>query len=336
MPHGDALFEPVLATLVADRSTLFGAPGAELEIVRRIDGAFSSVCQVNVRHASHTTSAYLKILKPRRPGQEESDMIDRMLKREYLATRALHEALDQDRQIGAVRPLAWLPEHRALVTEEAQGRPLGELLTSNARSAGELAAVAGRVGRWIRTYQSLVQTSESVAVVAFDERRAYVDVRLAGLVGRVLSPAERQAALARFDALVREIGTATVPAVAIHADLNPLNIIVQEDGRVTVIDFTMAKAGTIYHDLSHLYFHLALGGARHRRRRQAYAEMRRALLEGYAPGLSPGDSLFRLMMLVHGVCHVALLAERRVPVVDAAYRWFMKRRWKACERLQEA
>jgi hypothetical protein len=34
------------------------------------------------------------------------------------------------------------------------------------------------------------------------------------------------------------------------------------------------------------------------------------------------------MLLQHGVCHIALTAERRVPVVDAAYRWFMRRRWR--------
>jgi hypothetical protein len=30
---------------------------------------------------------------------------------------------------------------------------------------------------------------------------------------------------------------------------------------------------------------------------------------------------------------VALLAERRVPLVDAAYRWFLQRRWRECEQL---
>jgi hypothetical protein len=44
--------------------------------------------------------------------------------------------------------------------------------------------------------------------------------------------------------------------------------------------------------------------------------------------LSADDPLFRLMLLQQGVCHIALMAERRVPVVDAAYRWFMRRRWR--------
>jgi hypothetical protein len=30
---------------------------------------------------------------------------------------------------------------------------------------------------------------------------------------------------------------------------------------------------------------------------------------------------------------VALLAERRVPVLDPLYRWFLRRRWRLCDRL---
>ncbi len=121
-------------------------------------------------------------------------------------------------------------------------------------------------------------------------------------------------------------------AVPIHADLTPLNIIVDESGRTTVLDFTMAKTGTQHHDLSHVYFHLQLMAARRRGREAPFRALQQALLSGYAPALTAEDPLFRLMLLQHGVCHVALLAERRVPVLDAAYRWFMRRRWRLCER----
>jgi aminoglycoside phosphotransferase (APT) family kinase protein len=43
--------------------------------------------------------------------------------------------------------------------------------------------------------------------------------------------------------LCREIGVSALPAVAIHADLTPMNIIVDQAGRVAVLDFTMAKKG---------------------------------------------------------------------------------------------
>ena len=62
-------------------------------------------------------------------------------------------------------------------------------------------------------------------------------------------------------------------------------------------------------------------------------ELQRALRAGYSPSLSEADPLFQLMLIQHVACHVALLAARRVPVVDLAYRWFVRRRWLTCLRM---
>jgi hypothetical protein len=112
-----------------------------------------------------------------------------------------------------------------------------------------------------------------------------------------------------------------------------MNVIVGEDGRVTVLDFTMAKTGTPHHDLAHLYFHLALTASRRRRRAPVYAAVQQAMLRGYDPGLTPDAPLFRLMLWQHAICHVAMLAERSVGPLDPVYRWFVRRRWGVCARL---
>lgn len=330
MSDGRSVLDRVLAALSADPSTEFGAPGARVEILHRVDGPFSTVHRVRIHTAERTTCAYIKVLKPRNQSPERLAVADRWLTREFEASRQLHDVLRQDGRMGAMRPIACLPEYRAIVTEEVSGRPFGELLAEATRPTAELAAIAAQVGTWVRIYQEIVPAPGEIAL---SERRQYLDERLALLEGRVLSRADRAAALDRFDRLAAEIGTPAVRAVAIHADLSPLNVMVDDAGRVTVIDFTMAKTGTVLHDLTHLYFHLELMGARHRGRQAAFREMQRALLAGYSPGLSPDDPLFRLMLLQHGVCHVAMLAERRVPLLDAAYRWFMRRRWRLCERM---
>jgi Ser/Thr protein kinase RdoA (MazF antagonist) len=330
MSHGRDIFDTVLAALAADKSTAFGAPGAQVEVLRRIDGLFSAVQRVRIQTPARTIHAYVKVLKPRRPGADELAYLDRMLTREYRATQALHDALRQDRAIGAVRPLALLPAYRALVTEEVPGRPFGELLVETDHSTDELAVVASNIGRWVRLYQGLDGAAGHIDVA---EQRSYIDDRLKLLEGRVLSSADRQSTLQRVDALAREIGCPSVRAVPIHADLTPLNIIVDATGRTTVLDFTMAKTGTVYHDLSHLYFHLELMATGMRGRSASFRALQHALLSGYAPTLTAADPLFRLMLLQHGICHVALMAERRVPVIDAAYCWFMRRRWRVCERM---
>jgi Phosphotransferase enzyme family len=319
-----------MTALAVDRSIDFGVPGARVTVLRRIDGPFSAVQRVKVETPARTTHAYVKILKPKRPGNEELGRIDRILKREYLATRSLYQALRESDTMSAVRPIAWLPEHRALVTEEVPGRPLADLLVGGKRPIDELVAVARNVGTWIRLYQSIEPTD---GVVDLAQRRVYVEDRLKLLGGRVLTADDHRGALNNFDQLASEIGSRTIPAVAIHADLTPHNIIVDDQGRMTVLDFTMARTGTAYHDLSHVYFHFAIMGARHPRRLEMFRTLRRELLSGYSPALTDDDPLFRLMLLQHGVCHVALLAERRVPIVDAAYCWFMRRRWRLCERI---
>ena len=322
-------FVAVLEVLAADRALEFGKPGARVDQLSTVNGPFSSVRRVRI-HTDRTTHAYIKILKPRTAGAEELARTRAMLEREFAATRALYETLRQDDSIGAVRPMAWIPELRAIVTEEVPGRPLTQVLAEATVITDPLLSVAARIGQWARSYQSTVPTGGTIALAA---QRAYVDARLQVLEGRVLSAGGRRRVLDQFDELAATMPTSEWPAVAIHADLSPGNLIVDDRGRVTVLDFTMAKSGTQHHDLSHVYFHLALLAERHRHRAALFHGLQAAMLHGYDPRLSDGDPLFRMMLMQHGVCHLALLAERRVPLLDLPYRWFLRRRWKTCEQI---
>jgi Ser/Thr protein kinase RdoA (MazF antagonist) len=329
MPDPASGFEPVLARLKSDAQTPFGVPGAEIEPLRRIEGPYSTVLRVRVRTGASTTYAYVKVSRPRGEGPEETARLQRFLLREYRATRALNDALGARHDVGALRPLAFLPEFNAIVTEEVSGEPLAALVKRARRADSALLESFHRVGRWLRMYQGMEEPS---ALVDLAERRAYLDDRLALLVGRIITPATRAEVLAHIDPLRRELDGRRIPAVLIHADLTLTNVMVGTDGRVTVLDFAMAKTGTPVHDLAHMHFHLSLAAGRRMRRTALYAELQRALLAGYDPELSAGDPLFRLMLWQHAVCHVAMLAERRVPFGDLAYRWFLKRRWESCVR----
>jgi Ser/Thr protein kinase RdoA (MazF antagonist) len=201
------------------------------------------------------------------------------------------------------------------------------LLAEATAASAPLLEAARRVGRWIRAYQQIAPVDGRVELA---ERRAYIDERLRQLDGDVFDGSVRTAVLARVDGLCRAIGTGSVAAVAIHADLTPTNVLVGNDGRVTVLDFTMAKTGTAVHDLAHMYFHVATLGRRGRRRGHIdiAGAVQRALLEGYDASIAEHDPLFVLMVWQHAVCHVAMLAERRIPFGRAAYRWFLRRRWQ--------
>jgi len=190
----------------------------------------------------------------------------------------------------------------------------------------ELAAIAERIGAWVRMYQRITGAR---GVLSLADQRAYVDERLRYLTPRVLTAADRTRALHMFDALAARV-TTQQPLVAIHADLCPANILVTPAGQVTVLDFAMANAGTRFHDLSHLFMHLAFLDWRPHLRATGVGAMQAALLRGYDPGISAADPLFRLMLLQHVVCHVTLLADRDAGVLDPAYRWLAGFRWRCC------
>jgi phosphotransferase family enzyme len=322
-------FETVLERLKSDVHTPFGAPGAVVEALRRIDGPYSSVLRVRVRSGERTTYAYIKVSRPRDATAEEAARVQRFLLREYLATCRLRDAFDGRTDVGALRPIALLPEAHAIVTEEVSGQPLGALVRRARHPDASLLECFRRVGCWVRLYQTLDSPAEGVDL---SERRAYLDERLSLLEGRILTTTVRREVLARVDALRERAGGRPIPAVPIHADLTPTNVIIGADGRVTVLDFAMAKTGTAFHDLAHMHFHLSLAASRHRNRQSLYEALQRALLVGYDNTLTAADPLFQLMLWQHAVCHVAMLAERRLTAGDFAYRWFVKRRWRSCVR----
>ena len=325
MSRGTAEFEPVIAELARNAAAHFGAESVEIEPVRRIDGPYSSVLNVRVSGGDAQSGAYIKLYKPRSNSEADLARADRFLQREFRATSALHAALAAQPELGALRPIACLPAHRAIVTAEVIGRPFGDLLTDASAGAGRILEVGRRVGRWVRAYQRIAPADGQLELA---ERRDYIDERLRHLQDTVLDEAGRRQILTTVDALSAAIGAPSVPAVAIHADLTPMNVLVGHDGRVTVLDFTMAKAGSIYHDLAHMYFHLGLFAQRRRSQAPLAQDVQRALLEGYDPSLSAYDPLFALMVWQHAVCHLAMLADRRIPFGRAAYRWLLRRRWR--------
>jgi tRNA A-37 threonylcarbamoyl transferase component Bud32 len=320
-------FEPVLAALAAGAEEYFGDAGAAIEAVERHDRPFSALLRVRVRAQGVDTYAFIKMHKRRGSGPEELAQQRRFVEREYRATRRLQEAFAGKAGLNALRPLAVLPEHLTIVTEQVQGRTLDQVLRQSLWGAGPRAAAvaaAERVGAWVRTYQDVTAVEGALSL---HERREYLDVRLVKLTGSMLTAVERTLALRVFDQLAARVNPPAPPLVAIHADLTPTNIIVGTDGRVTILDFAMAKSGARHHDLSHLFFHLDRLSWR-RLMPDHVAEVQHALLRSFDPATSASDPLFALMLLQHAVCHIAQLAERDVRTLRPAYRAFVRRRWQ--------
>lgn len=327
-------FEPVLAALAAGAQQYFGDAGAIVEPVARFERKFSALLRLRVKAGGRDSHAFAKVFKPRFSTPEELAALRRWVEREFSASKRLHEALHPQQGLSTLRPVAVFPDDLAIVTEEVVGTTFERMLRDalwGRRVAAPPDLVAERIGAWIRTYQTVI---EAEGVLDLSERREYLDVRLNRLAAAgAFSDADAAAVHEKFDALRSEIGTGVQPLVAIHADLNPGNILVSDGGDVTVLDFSMAKVGARFHDLSHLYMHLEFVRWRPRLKAGIISAAQTALLRGYDPASSPSDPLFQLLLLQHLVCHVALLAERPSGPLDPAVRWFVRRRWAKCARL---
>ena len=327
-------FAPVLTALAAGSQQYFGDSRAVLEPVARLERPFSALLRLRVTAGGRESHAFLKVLKPQRSTPDELAYLRRSAAREFSATKSLYDAVDTQSGMTALRPVALFAEDMAILTEEVAGTGFDRVLRDalwGRRTVAPIDAVAERIGAWVRTYQRVIQVEGELSL---DERRDYLDVRLRRLLDAdVLTETQRAIVLRYHDQIASEIGSGTVPAVAIHADLCPTNILVGPDGGVTVLDFTMAKSGTRFHDLAHLYMHLKFMRWRPRLKPTIIDAAQEALLRGYDPAVSASDPLFRLMLLQHLVCHVALLAERQTGALEPAYRWFLRRRWARCGRV---
>jgi hypothetical protein len=195
-----------------------------------------------------------------------------------------------------------------------------------------LAAIAARIGAWVREYQRVVGAS---GVLSLADQREYIDERLRHITPRILSADERKRTLGLFDTLAADVSPTDQPLVAIHADLCPGNILVTPGGGVSVLDFAMVQSGTRYHDVAHLFMHLERLKERPRLRKAFVGTFQAALLRA-CHGLGPQpDPLFRLMLLQHAVCHVTQLADHAGGRLEPLIRWLIRRRWGASLRVPE-
>lgn len=323
-------FRPVLTKLAAHGRRYFGADRVELQPIGQVERPFSTLLRVRVGGAAAVDEAFVKILKPRADTPDEIASMRRNVLADFEMTRRVHDGLAAYPGLTAVRPIACFPEDLAIVTEEARGRTLADLLSSRAagvrsrRTVEALGATLRGIGAWLKAAQAALTPDRDVSP---DRMRAYLDTRLRDLEARgpVRLTPQGRAAIEAFRDRLLAASAPDLRAVWIHADFCPENIIVR-DGRVTVLDFTMAKGGTVYHDLSHLYLRLDAMQAKPWFTARVIGRLQRDLLEGFEPGLSPARPLFTLMLLQHVLCDLVAMRDGSGGAIARLYAQRLHRR----------
>lgn len=335
-------FRPVLGKLTAEGPRYFGFEVLRVEAVRQIERPFSTVLQIRAAGERETASAFVKLLKPRQDTPAETESMRQNAVKDFEMTTRVFQGLVPYPGLTAVRPLACFPQDLAIVTEEAPGSTLAQLLRAahgwpGRRRLEQLIASVRQAGAWVKAVQTALP--QDVGVTA-DNVRSYFDRRLNELEAADpmrLSRSGRQRLEDHREYLIsRALAEARAEAfhgVWIHADFCPENLIIR-DGHLTVLDFTMAKTGTVYHDVSHLYLWLESMTAKPWFRPHVVAVLQRELLDAFESGLTPDRPLFRLMLLQHVLCHllgIRLSTRRSLSGLYAARLHARHRQWLAAE-----
>jgi hypothetical protein len=92
-----------------------------------------------------------------------------------------------------------------------------------------------------------------------------------------------------------------------------------------VLDFAMAKRGTRLHDLTRLYLQVELLGAKPRFRSSVLGKLQLALLRGFDAALTTSDPLFRYMLMLHRINHLATVSSRKSPFRESLYNLYLRR-----------
>ena len=198
-----------------------------------------------------------------------------------------------DPRLGAVRPLDYIPELRAIVMEVVEQPTLRRLVWKSARrwSSARQADVDRAVrhaGAWLREFHAFPPDENETATLRED--RADVVGALAAY-GRFLEQ-ELDDARSFADAVATASRRApallptTLPLGLGHGDFAPRNVFVSAEGRVTVVDMIGKWRVPIYEDLA--YFITALRAAGPQRLtyglalpRERLDRLERELLAGY-------------------------------------------------------
>jgi hypothetical protein len=335
-PNDDARwpvrFRPVLRRLVQNAPRYFGAEDVKIEPVRELDRPFSTLLQIRVLGGPHVQGAFVKVLKPRWTSAEQIESTKQNVIREFDITSRVHAALLEHKELAAVRPVACLPELCALVTAQTLGANLASVLTRSAcgwasDGATQRQSVAvRRAAAWLRAAQH--ELGGDHGTVDFDVVRTYLERRFIDLerTGPVRLTARGRVALERYcERLIAAARrTDDLRRVWIHADYCPDNIIAGA-AELTVLDFTMAKTGTLYHDVSHLFMRIDAMRMKPWLSASAIDRVQTELLEGFEPGLRPERPLFALMLLQHVVCHQLALQAVLGSVSQLTARWMHRR-----------
>lgn len=332
----DRLIESALGRL-AEQGRGWLASGAPVEVRVRVERTrpFSYLVWADLVGSARTLPVVVKI--PRAPGDDWT----RRLAQEYLMSRALAPRLAERGADIVATALAFFPDIPALVTAAVPGSDLRALIDRYGRwraNPAEIETLEGAchaAGRLLRTFQAV--TARPAVRLDFDEVLAYIDVRLRALVELQAPRIDgewRVGLLRALESWRHRLDPAELRVSGIHGDFCPSNVIYESD-RAVLIDCSMFRAGSVFHDVTRFHHQLGLFCHKPTFRADVLERARRAFLRGYGEPGVVGSTLFRVFTVQHVLCHwVGCLRQTPTSLRERLYnRWLCTRHRREVEGL---
>jgi len=319
---------PVIARLRSQAHEFWPETTPEdFQIVRHLARPYSNVYRLRLvcRHEPSTHFVYAKILAPAKKFQTVPEKYLTRLASEFDAGQRLHKALCLEKEFAIIKPVACYPEFLAIVSEEAPGESLANLIAREAKlysSAGKLERLAEHCRRAGHALAAIQKVTAEVSRFEPAELLEYVDLRLQRLLESRQVPfaaADRQQIIKFLENAIPVIPAEQLLVSGTHGDYAPFNLLAAPE-KITVADFTMFKSGSVYNDLT--YFYHRLEGYLHKPfyRPPTIRHLQKAFLNGYAEASSEtkpawrvsNDLLFKIFLIKHVVNNYSAIMRQRV------------------------
>ena len=202
-----------------------------------------------------------------------------------------------------------------LVTEEAPGRPVSDLVLRRSVSHGTLMALYS-AGKWLRWFQSLPVKSGDENSFTDDDPAdlvEYCDLRIQKILELGYGwPADR--IRRRLKATLRQLTQQFSPEDSrprwTHGDYSPGNVF-WDGSTLTPLDFAMAKLDLPLVDVTYLIHRLEMLRVYFPWKRWPMAAWKRAILRGYGRPDAERSPMYQAMMIRHLHCRLKTYVRRR-------------------------
>lgn len=319
---GDA----VVQRLLSEANLLWpDARPRAITIAQKFFRPYSTVYRLQLRCADDKPSPvlYAKVFQPSAHNLHNQKKYLERLQTEFEVARQLCAVFPDQPQFAFVRPVAYYPELLALVTAEARGRVLAEIISaackpwSLRKDLEQSVLHCRRAGQALAAMQSATRSTAPFEGETFFE---YVQLRLQRLLESPnvpFSSNDYKLVLNFLETALRALPVEQLAQCGCHSDYAPFNLLADEK-RVTVLDFSMFKTGSCYNDVT--YFHHRVEGYLHKPiyRTAAIRAVQRAFLEGYNAACDRArdpvekDLLFRVLWMKHVINNYSAIMRNRV------------------------